>query len=131
MTRVYVFTNHKRGVGKSTSATNTALPMYGSDERQRILAEVERKPDPKRDERVPIERDALPSQFPKEALPEVCIFRTRFDGRQLRRGHTRPVQQVFVIAKNCLRMYVWSTRNDEGICGSLFDAAQLRLLLKY
>jgi cellulose biosynthesis protein BcsQ len=25
MTRVFVFTNHKGGVGKSTSATNTAL----------------------------------------------------------------------------------------------------------
>src|SRR6185369_9246041 len=29
MTRVYVFTNHKGGVGKSTSATNTALGITG------------------------------------------------------------------------------------------------------
>ncbi len=27
MTRVFVFTNHKGGVGKSTSATNIALGM--------------------------------------------------------------------------------------------------------
>ena len=29
MTRVFVFTNHKGGVGKSTSATNTALGITG------------------------------------------------------------------------------------------------------
>jgi cellulose biosynthesis protein BcsQ len=29
MTRVFVFTNHKGGVGKSTSATNTALGIAG------------------------------------------------------------------------------------------------------
>src|SRR5262245_27724918 len=29
MTRVYVFTNHKGGVGKSTSATNVALGITG------------------------------------------------------------------------------------------------------
>ena len=29
MTRVFVFTNHKGGVGKSTSATNIAFGMVG------------------------------------------------------------------------------------------------------
>jgi chromosome partitioning protein len=29
MTRAFVFTNHKGGVGKSTSATNTALGITG------------------------------------------------------------------------------------------------------
>jgi cellulose biosynthesis protein BcsQ len=29
MTRVFVFTNHKGGVGKSTSATNIALDISG------------------------------------------------------------------------------------------------------
>jgi chromosome partitioning protein len=29
MTRVFVFTNHKGGVGKSTSATNIALGISG------------------------------------------------------------------------------------------------------
>ena len=29
MTRVFVFTNHKGGVGKSTSATNIALGIAG------------------------------------------------------------------------------------------------------
>ena len=29
MTRIFVFTNHKGGVGKSTSATNTALGITG------------------------------------------------------------------------------------------------------
>ncbi len=29
MTRIFVFTNHKGGVGKSTSATNIAFGMVG------------------------------------------------------------------------------------------------------
>ena len=40
MTRVFVFTNHKGGVGKSTSATNIALGIAGAPNSRVLLIDT-------------------------------------------------------------------------------------------